>query len=87
MHPNATMTMKHTPPRTCFAFLVYGKGGGVAIINPGVGVASGSAAGNSGRTSSRESIKLGTFSAGQYYYCQSTDTEPRRKSTQVRVNP
>ena len=57
--------MTPPPPETCFAFLVM-EGGGVAIINDGVGVGPGSAARNTSRTNRRESIKIGTFPAGQY---------------------
>ena len=53
---------------TCCALLVYGRVG-IAIINQGVGVGPGSAARNTSRTSRRESVQIGTFSAGQHCYC------------------
>ena len=74
LDPNATMSAINSPPprppaRTCFALVGLRKGGD-AIINQGVGVEPGSAARNTySRTSRRESIKIGTFPAGQYHYC------------------
>ena len=38
-------------------------------MNQGLGVGPGSAARDTSRTSRRESIQIGTFSAGQQYYC------------------
>ena len=46
-----------------------GGGGGVTIIRQEVRGGPGSAARNTSMASRRESIKIGTLPAGQYYYC------------------
>ena len=71
MATNVAISIKnggsHLPKKTCFAFVL--RKGGAAIINQGDGVGPGSAARNIGRTSTWESIEIGTFSAAQYQYC------------------
>ena len=77
-----TMTIGQSPPKK-IALLVHGRGR-VAIVNQGVGVG----AGSEGRTSRRESINFGTFSADNYYchppsYCRSTLFRPFRAAELV----
>ena len=62
------MTLITPPPPELVLRSGLTEGGG-AIMNDGAWVGPGTAARKTSRTSRRESIKIGTFPAGQLHYC------------------
>ena len=62
------------PKKKCFAVLVYGRGQGCNNRPRGRGLGPGSAARSISSTGTRESVKIGIFSGGQYHYCHTLIT-------------